>query len=70
MKLIVQIPCLNEEATLPETLRAVPRSIPGIDVVEAVDIVTPAEHAHSPTSWATRSSETTCGTSTGARLSR
>jgi glycosyltransferase involved in cell wall biosynthesis len=36
MKLIVQIPCLNEEATLPETLRAVPRSIPGIDVVEVL----------------------------------
>jgi glycosyltransferase involved in cell wall biosynthesis len=34
MKLIVQIPCLNEEASLPETLRAVPRSIPGIDQVE------------------------------------
>jgi glycosyltransferase involved in cell wall biosynthesis len=36
MKLIVQIPCLNEEATLPETLKAVPRSIPGIDVVEVL----------------------------------
>jgi glycosyltransferase involved in cell wall biosynthesis len=34
MKLIVQIPCLNEEASLPETLRAIPRSIPGIDCVE------------------------------------
>jgi glycosyltransferase involved in cell wall biosynthesis len=38
MKLIIQIPCLNEEATLPETLRAVPRSIPGIDVVEVLVI--------------------------------
>ncbi len=36
MKLIVQIPCLNEEATLPDTLKAVPRSIPGIDVVEVL----------------------------------
>jgi glycosyltransferase involved in cell wall biosynthesis len=34
MKLIVQIPCLNEESSLPETLRAIPRSIPGIDQVE------------------------------------
>jgi len=34
MKLIVQIPCLNEEATLPATLRDIPRSIPGIDKVE------------------------------------
>jgi glycosyltransferase involved in cell wall biosynthesis len=38
MKLIVQIPCLNEEATLPETLRAIPRAIPGIDVVEVLVI--------------------------------
>jgi glycosyltransferase involved in cell wall biosynthesis len=34
MKLIVQIPCLNEHDTLPATLAAIPRSIPGIDVVE------------------------------------
>ena len=36
MKLIVQVPCLNEEASLPETLRAIPRSIPGIDCVEVL----------------------------------
>ncbi len=36
MKLIVQIPCLNEEATLPETLRAIPRVIPGIATVEVL----------------------------------
>jgi len=34
MKLIVQIPCLNEEATLPATLAEIPRKIPGIDTVE------------------------------------
>jgi len=34
MKLIIQIPCYNEEQTLPETLRALPREIPGIDVLE------------------------------------
>ena len=38
MKLIVQIPCLNEEAALPETLRAIPRTIPGIDAVEVLVI--------------------------------
>ena len=38
MKLIVQIPCLNEEATLPATLRAIPRSIAGIDRVEVLVI--------------------------------
>jgi glycosyltransferase involved in cell wall biosynthesis len=36
MKLIVQIPCLNEEASLPETLRAIPRQVPGIDQVQVL----------------------------------
>jgi glycosyltransferase involved in cell wall biosynthesis len=34
MKLIIQIPCFNEEETLPETLADLPREIPGIDAVE------------------------------------
>ncbi len=34
MKLIVQIPCLNEEQTLPQTVRDIPRQIDGIDEVE------------------------------------
>src|SRR3954467_12600600 len=34
MKLIIQIPCLNEEATLPATLADLPREVPGVDVVE------------------------------------
>lgn len=34
MKLIVQIPCYNEKDTLPQTLAAIPRRIPGVDVVE------------------------------------
>ena len=34
MKLIVQIPCFNEEETLPETIRDIPRQIDGIDTVE------------------------------------
>ncbi len=38
MKLMIQIPCLNEEGTLPATLRDIPREIPGIDVVEIVII--------------------------------
>jgi len=33
-KLIIQIPCYNEEETLDITLSALPRKIPGIDVVE------------------------------------
>ena len=38
MKLIVQIPCLNEEDTLPATLRDIPRQIAGIDSVEILVI--------------------------------
>jgi glycosyltransferase involved in cell wall biosynthesis len=34
MKLIIQIPCLNEEATLPATIADLPREVPGIDEVE------------------------------------
>jgi glycosyltransferase involved in cell wall biosynthesis len=34
MKLIIQIPCFNEEQTLPETLADLPREIPGIDTIE------------------------------------
>jgi glycosyltransferase involved in cell wall biosynthesis len=34
MKLIIQIPCLDEEGTLPETLKSLPRSLPGVDEVE------------------------------------
>jgi glycosyltransferase involved in cell wall biosynthesis len=33
-KLIIQIPCYNEEETLGVTLNALPRSIPGVDEVE------------------------------------
>ena len=33
-KLVIQIPCLDEAATLPATLRDLPRSLPGIDTIE------------------------------------
>jgi glycosyltransferase involved in cell wall biosynthesis len=35
-KLIIQIPCLNEAATLPETLADLPRKVSGIDVIETL----------------------------------
>ena len=38
MKLIIQIPCLNEAETLPLTIADIPRSIPGIDVIEVLVI--------------------------------
>src|SRR5215213_11793232 len=34
MKLIIQIPCLNEEETLPQTIADLPHTLPGIDQVE------------------------------------
>ena len=34
MKLIIQIPCYNEEKTLPITLKDLPREVPGFDKVE------------------------------------
>jgi glycosyltransferase involved in cell wall biosynthesis len=34
MKLIIEIPCLNEEEVLPLTLAALPREVEGFDVVE------------------------------------
>jgi glycosyltransferase involved in cell wall biosynthesis len=37
-KLIIQIPCLNESATLPATLADLPRHIPGVDVIETLVI--------------------------------
>ena len=38
MKVIVQIPCLNEETTLPLVLATIPTSIPGVDVIETLVI--------------------------------
>jgi glycosyltransferase involved in cell wall biosynthesis len=34
MKLVIQIPCLNEETTLPRVLAELPRAMPGFDAVE------------------------------------
>ncbi|HRA66985.1 MAG TPA: glycosyltransferase family 2 protein [Caldilinea sp.] len=34
MKCIIQIPCYNEAKTLPDTVAALPRTLPGIDMVE------------------------------------
>jgi glycosyltransferase involved in cell wall biosynthesis len=34
MKLVIQVPCLNEEETLPRVLEELPRQVPGFDRVE------------------------------------
>ncbi len=36
MKLIIQVPCFNEESTLPQTWQDLPQSIPGVDVIEVL----------------------------------
>ena len=38
MKLIIQIPCLNEEESLPKTLADLPKKIDGIDTIEILII--------------------------------
>jgi len=34
LKLIIQIPCFNEALTLPQTIQALPRRLPGVDEIE------------------------------------
>jgi glycosyltransferase involved in cell wall biosynthesis len=34
MKLIIQMPCYNEEATLPATVQDLPRALPGVDAIQ------------------------------------
>jgi glycosyltransferase involved in cell wall biosynthesis len=36
VKLIIQIPCYNEEATLPQTIHDLPTTLPGIDEIEVL----------------------------------
>ena len=38
MKLVIIIPCYNEEKTLPDVLRSIPKRIPGIDKIDIVVI--------------------------------
>ena len=38
MKLIIEIPCYNEEDTLPLTIKDLPKSLPGIDEIECLII--------------------------------
>ena len=38
MKLIIQIPCYNEQETLPAVMKDLPRELPGIDKIETLII--------------------------------
>ena len=52
MKLIIQIPCYEEAETLPHTLKALPRSLPGVDSIETLII---DDGSHDETAMAARS---------------
>jgi len=36
MKLVIQVPCYNEEASLPETIKHIPKKVEGVDEVEVI----------------------------------
>jgi len=38
LKLIIQIPCYNEQQTLPQVLQELPRQLPGVDAIEVLVI--------------------------------
>lgn len=38
MRVFVQIPCLNEEATLPLVLKSIPKKIPNVDEIDVLVI--------------------------------
>ncbi len=38
MKLIIQIPCLNEEKTLAETIKDLPKTLKGVDEIQTLII--------------------------------
>jgi hypothetical protein len=48
MKLIIQIPCFNEAATLPIALAALPRQVIGFDLVEWLIIDDGTKRRRSP----------------------
>jgi glycosyltransferase involved in cell wall biosynthesis len=51
MKLIIQIPCYNEAQTLPETLRALPRQLAGVDEIEFLIIDDGSDDGTAQVAW-------------------
>ena len=62
-KLIIQIPCYNEAATLPATVAELPRAIPGVDTIEYLVIDDGSRDG-------TASAATACGVHHVVRLAR
>ena len=50
MKVIVQIPCFNEEQTLPLVMHDMPKSIPGVDELETL-VIDDGSTDRWPASW-------------------
>ena len=61
MKLIIQIPCLNEEETAPGTLADLPREVAGFDAVEWLIIDDGSTRPHDRGRRASTASTTSSG---------
>ena len=64
MKVVVQVPCLNEEETLPSVFERMPRQIPGVDSIDflVIDDGSRDRTWRSPGDWGSSISSTTPAT--------
>src|SRR4051812_14175321 len=51
LKLVIQIPCYNEEDSLPETLAALPRAVEGIAGIEILVVNDGSQDRTVETAW-------------------
>jgi Glycosyl transferase family 2 len=60
LKLIIQIPCLNEEATLPQVLGELPREVAGFDQVESLVVDDGSTDRTVEVAWAAGANHVVC----------